>query len=42
MRLVSSAVVCLCVLYVVDSICFDGWYFSIVDQIINRAASVTW
>ena len=42
MRVLSSVGVCICVLYVVDSIWFDGWYFSIVNQIINSAVSVNW
>lgn len=40
MRFFASTIVCICVLYVFDSLYFDGWYFAVADQIIDRAMSL--
>jgi hypothetical protein len=37
-----GAVVCLASLYAVDAYFFDGWYFGIAAQVIQRAYTVAW
>jgi hypothetical protein len=40
MRMLATAAVCIGVLYAVDMIWFNGWYFSVAVQIINNAWSI--
>jgi hypothetical protein len=40
MRFMTSALVCLCALYAVDSIWFNGVYFSTLNQMINSALAL--
>lgn len=42
MRFVTSALVSLCALYVVDSIWFNGFYFFTLNQLINQIWLLGW
>jgi hypothetical protein len=42
MRHLTAAVVCLCVLYAVDAMFFDGWYFGVASQAVSQAFALDW
>lgn len=42
MRNLIAAVVCLAVLYTVDSFFFHGLYFGVAAQAVERASTLTW
>jgi hypothetical protein len=42
MRFVASAIVCFCALYAVDSMCFNGWYFGELNQMVSSISSLSW
>jgi hypothetical protein len=42
MRTLMAAVVCLVALYAVDSFFFNGWYFGVAAQVVEKASTVTW
>jgi hypothetical protein len=42
MRHLIAAIVCLAVLYAVDSFFFNGWYFGVAAQVVEKASTVTW
>jgi hypothetical protein len=42
MKHLAAAVICLTVLYAVDSVFFGGWYFAFTNQAIARACMLDW
>jgi len=42
MKQFTAALVCLAVLYAVDSFFFDGWYFNIAAQAAAQAYALVW
>ncbi len=42
MRHLTAAVICLAILYAVDSMFFGGWYFAIANQAIERVCAIDW
>jgi hypothetical protein len=42
MKPLAAALVCLAVLYAVDSLWFDGWYFAAATQAVERAYVLAW
>jgi len=37
-----AAVLCFGILYLVDAMYFDGWYFAATNQAIDRAWALNW
>jgi hypothetical protein len=42
MKHLIAAAVCLATLYAVDAYFFNGWYFGIATQVIDKAYTLTW
>jgi hypothetical protein len=42
MRHLTAAVICFAILYAVDSMFFDGWYFAVANQMIERVRAMNW
>lgn len=38
----TAAVFCFGILYAVDAMFFDGWYFAFTNQAIERAWALNW
>jgi len=42
MKHVAAAIICLGVLYEVDRLCFDGWYFANANQAVSIVCAMDW
>ena len=42
MKHLAAGIVCLAVLYAVDAIAFDGWYFGVAGQAVAKAYALHW
>lgn len=42
MKHLTAALVCLAVLYAVDTLFFGGWYFNVAGQAIEQACALNW
>jgi len=42
MKPLTAAVLCFGILYVVDAMYFDGWYFAATNQAFGRAWALNW
>lgn len=42
MAQLKAAIVCIVVLYGVDAMFFNGWYFATTEQIIAHAHTIDW
>lgn len=42
MAQLKAVIVCLVVLYAVDAVLFNGWYFTTTEQIIANASTIGW
>ena len=38
----AAAAICFGILYAVDAMFFDGWYFAVTNQVIDRAWAFNW
>ena len=38
----TAAIICLGILYAVDAMYFDGWYFAATNQAIDRVRALNW
>lgn len=42
MKHLTAALVCLGVLYAVDALFFNGWYFGVAAQAVGQAFALDW